>query len=258
MPLLKRDNMHAVTHRFRSAWNDYTKKRSQKRERPMSNNVSPKEFRAALSLFGIDSAAKLAETIGCRVRQASSIWGDPQKLTAERQRILLEIAESECARKLDAMLLARDLARQAQDDESQAFAGRAESDYISACKGYAVLSGNRYRVEVNRAARLEFQARALLESFNALTDNDRRLVLRTIDGMLSRYTGTEAKTIRHMLGKTNFGHNVSLVDLANLVTSYDEYAQHLLDVDAEHERTCGESPELFVHETLQEYSSGAE
>lgn len=261
--LLKRD-ISVLTQRFKTAWDKYTKQRAESRKKPIGDDVTPEQFRDALAVFGIENAAKLAEVMGCGKRQAGTVWGNPQKLTAERQRKLMTRAESD----IDAQIELVSQLNDAMDWLSYACAvcpdddpkypeyldeygktaraldnEEAELDRLFKARG--ILSRNRYRADAERAARLEFQARALLEGFNALTDGDRRLILRSIDGMLSRYRGDEARAIRRVLGDTRFGHKVRLHDLADLVAGGDE-ADYLEGTD----------PDTFEYEVLNEYAGG--
>ena len=226
--------------------------------------MTPEQFRGALAVFGIENAAKLAEVMGCGKRQAGTVWGNPQKLTAERQRKLMMRAESD----IDAQGQLVSWMNDETDALSAAYGtcpedvpeySKIEEDYEKTAQelasekaaldrmyeAYSLLSGDSYRTDAERAARLEFQARALLESFNALSDGDRRLILRSIDGMLSRYRGDEARAIRRVLGDTLFGHKVRLHDLADLVAGGNE-ADYLESTD----------PDTFEYEVLNEYAGG--
>lgn len=242
--LLKRD-ISAITARFRDAWAEYTKRRAPSRSHPIGEDATPEQFRAALAEFGIGNTKELAEAIGMSTRQAQYIMCDPSLLTAEHQRKLLPRAESD--------IDAQEQFVSWMDDETDALSEaygmcpedapeypKIEEDYDKAAQelaseraaldrmyeAYSLLSGDRYRTDAERAARLEFQARALLEGFNALNDADRCFILRTIDGMLSRYPGDEARNIRDVLGKTHFGRFARLRDLAKLVASREVLDQY--------------------------------
>lgn len=261
--LLKRD-ISAITAPFKAAWAKYTKKRMPSRSHPIGEGVTPEQFRDALAMFGIEKPAKLAEVIGCKERQAATVWGNPQRLTAERQRKLMARIEGY----IDAQ---QQLVSQLEDEfewisptygicpEDAPEYPKIEEEYGKAARELEsergeldrlldaadLLSGDRYRDAAERAARLEFQARALLEGFNALTDRDRLFVLRTIDGLLSRYRGSDARGIRYSLGRTRCGDTVRLRDLAELVAGGDE-ADYLE----------GTEPDTFEHAVLNEYTAG--
>lgn len=264
MSYLIRD-VRAITSRFKAAWGEYVKRRSPSRRTPIGKDVSPERFHAALAEFGIRSAADLAEAMGCGKRQGSTVWGNPQKLTVERQRELM-------ARILGYIDAQRQLVSQLEDEAERVSSiygtcpedapeyPKIEEEYDKTARELEsergeldrlldaadLLSCDRYRDAAERAARLEFQARALLEGFNALTDRDRRFVLRTIDGLLSRYRGSDARGIRDALGRTRYGDTVRLRDLAELVAGGDE-ADYLK----------GTEPDTFEHVALDEYTAGA-
>lgn len=247
MTLLKRD-MSAITTGFKAAWGEYSKRRAESRKTPIGADVTPEQFREALAEFGIDSPAKLAEVVGLSTNpptQAETIWRHPDKLTAERQRKLLAVVDKALCEKYNHLRDMDTLAEETGDDDYRADAAKASDDLNRAVDAATLLGSDRYFGEAERAARLEFQARALVEGFNALTDADRRLVLRFIDGMLSRYPRGDAGALRHMLGKTRFGDAVILRDLAELVAGGEE-ADYLWT----------QEPEVFEYEVLKEYAGG--
>lgn len=247
MTLLKRD-MSAITTGFKAAWGEYGKRRAESRKTPMGADVTPEQFREALAEFGIDSPAKLAEVVGLSTNpptQAETIWRHPDKLTTERQRALVQKANEICERLDGQWREMRALAEQTGDDEYKADATSALDALGRASDALAILASDRYRSDAMLAARAEYQARALIESFNALNDADRRFVLRSIDGMLSSYPGDEAQSIHRSLRATHFGHIVTLRRLAELVASND-----ILKQDG------GYGAAIYEREILNEYVGG--
>lgn len=223
--LLKRD-ISVLTQRFKTAWDKYTKQRAESRKKPIGDDVTPEQFHVALTEFGIDNAGKLAEVVGLKQTQAEKIWRHPQELTAERQRKLMQMVDGECGKREALWREMRDLADRTGDEVYEADAIRASDDWGRASDAALLLDGDCLRVQADDAARGEFQCRALIEGFNALTDADRCFILRTIDGMLSRYPGDEARNIRDVLGKTHFGRFARLRDLAKLVASREVLDQY--------------------------------
>ena len=261
--LLRRD-ISAITAPFKKAWAEYTKKRSPSRSHPIGRRVTPERFRDMLAAFGIYGTKKLAEIIGTKQRRAQQIMGDPSKLTTEHQRKLTAWAEAQIAdqsqyvSELDseADSIASDLSMRPEDEPRyKEIAAEYDSVLIELDgeKGeldrmhreLALLSGNRYRDDAERAARLEFQARALLEMFRILKDDDRLSTLSDIASRLSRYRSREARSILAAMNRTSDGDEVRLGDLADLIAG-GEYADQLESSD----------PDIFEYEVLNEYAGG--
>lgn len=234
MSYLKREGMHPITEWFSDAWKMWSKHQTKSNDRPLDGyGVSDKEFERTLEVLGLSDTKKLGELWGVTPRRARQIKKQPWTIQGWQRQKLIDVYKERLK------LLYRDL-RVMEDLNSQC-PGSYKNEEVEARRKFdAFLEACRplYADEefisdyVEKAVRDEFNARALVEGFDALGENDRRALLKALEGLLLANGGVRETFIARNIAKASM-LTVTPYDLASLISSPDDCARQFLSCETE-------------------------
>lgn len=229
MSYLIRDGMHPITEGFAEAWREYSD--SEIKAKPLDGyGVTEDEFKQALDALGLSDAKALGELWGVGPDRARQIRRRPWTILPHQLEAL------RCAYVNRARELYHDL-KTFEDLEEQipgSYAEEAEGAnselkaLLKACQ--PLFADENFKSDYfTSAVRREFEARALVEGYNTLSAEDKRVLLRTLEGLLLSGGGLRNRFIALQLAKTS---RLILFagDLVEMIAS-DELDQYLSSTD---------------------------
>lgn len=220
MSYLIRDGMRPITEGFAEAWREYSEHRPGPKDKPLKGTgVTPEQFADAMGALGISGARELSELLGQSERNARYILNDPcGKLLESHMSVIRRRYREKIGALADAERDAEGVARacpwDAEYQEDAVAAQRKLGEFAIRC---APLGLDGRTEEFERAARKELTARALVEGFRELSQDDRDVLVRVLSSMLAAGGSGRGRSISRVLEKAQDGAIGAPNDLAFII-----------------------------------------
>ena len=213
--------MRPITEGFAEAWREYSEHRPGSKDKPLKGmGVTPEQFADAMGALGISGARELSELLGQSERNARYILNDPcgklleSHMSAIRRRYREKIGPLVDAER-DSEEIARACPWDAEYQEEAVAAQRRLGEFAIRC---APLGLDGRTEEFERAARKELTARALVEGFRELSQDDRAALMRVLSSMLAAGGSGRGRSISRAIERERGGAIGAPTDLALIIS----------------------------------------